>query len=296
VSGSRQATPTDRPEEPPAGRPDSEARLSLAGGARAGRHDEPGSSLKALEVDTRGPRGLALAVHQHLRQLILDGTLETGTVLNQAEFARALGVSRTPMREAFRMLQEEGLIHAEPDRRAVVTGLDVADLDAMYGARILLEALAVRMTVPAISPTAVQALEEALRLMQELRAERQTSPVWRRAHDEFHRLATEGADAQSLRLLGTLRERTHSYLRLAQSSAPEGRRNAERRHQMILDAFRSRSTEAAVVAMADDLAATATRVVNDADPGRDLPTVRNALAMVRNSHGGTATDGRTGNA
>lgn len=280
MTDSKRAAPADRAQAqgPWAGRP--EADLSLLVGARAGRDDVTGPALKPLDVDMRGPRGLALAVHQHLRQLILDGAIEAGTVLNQAELARALDVSRTPMREAFRMLQEEGLIHAEPDRRAVVIGLDLADLDAMYGSRILLEALAVSMTVSAASPAAVKALEEALRLMHELRKERQNSPVWRQAHNDFHRLATEGADAQVLRLLAMLRERTHSYLRLAQSSTAGDWRVAQAHHAAILDAFQKKDTEAAVLAMARHLAATALRVVSDADPGRDLPTVRNALTML----------------
>jgi DNA-binding GntR family transcriptional regulator len=185
------------------------------------------------------------------------------------------------MREAFRMLQEEGLIHAEPDRRAVVIGLDLADLDAMYGARLLLEALAVRMTVPVTSPEALAALEDALTQMHELRAERQTSAAWNRAHDEFHRLATAGAAVPVLRLLGTLRERTHPYLRLAQSSDTVSWQTAERRHRAILDAFKRKDAETAAAAMAEHLASTAFRVVTSADPGRDLPTVESAVAMLR---------------
>jgi DNA-binding GntR family transcriptional regulator len=243
--------------------------------------DAAESTFRPLRFDVSGPRGLALTVHQELRRLILEGSVAPGTVLNQAEIARDFGVSRTPMREAFRMLQEEGLIHAEPDRRAVVIGLDLADLDAMYGARLMLEALAVRMTVPATSPEALEALADALSQMHELRAERQASAVWTRAHDEFHRLATAGAAVQVLRLLGTLRERTHPYLRLAQSSDTVSWETAQRRHREILDAFRRKDAEAAATAMAAHLAATAFRVVTSADPGRDLPTVDSAVAMLR---------------
>ena len=239
------------------------------------------SPFGSVQFDVGGPRGLALTVHHQLRQLILEGSVEPGTTLNQAELARDFGVSRTPMREAFRMLQEEGLIHAEPDRRAVVIGLDLADLDAMYGARLLLEALAVRVTVPVTAPAELAALEDALNRMHELRAERQTSPDWNRAHDEFHRLATAGAEAQVLRLLGTLRERTHPYLRLAQSSDTVSWETARRHHRAILDAFKRADAGAAAAAMAEHLAATAFRVVTSADPGRDLPTVQSAVAMLR---------------
>jgi DNA-binding GntR family transcriptional regulator len=247
---------------------------------QSGSADAAESPYPPLRFDVSGPRGLALSVHQELRQLILEGSVEPGMVLNQAELARAFGVSRTPMREAFRMLQEEGLIHAEPDRRAVVIGLDLADLDAMYGARLVLEALAVRMTVPVTSPEALAALEDALTQMHELRAERQTSAAWNQAHDEFHRLATAGATVQVLRLLGTLRERTHRYLLLAQTSDTVSWETAQRRHQAILDAFKRKDAETASAAMAEHLASTAFRVVTSADPGRDLPTVESAVAML----------------
>lgn len=244
-------------------------------------HGDAGESLFRPRLDVSGPRGLALSVHQELRRLILDGSVEPGTTLNQAELARDFGVSRTPMREAFRMLQEEGLIQAEPDRRAVVIGLDLADLDARYGARLMLEALSVSMTVPVISPGDLEKLEAALTRMRENRAARETSTAWRQAHDEFHRLATAGAAAPVLRLLAGLRERTHPYLRLAQTSETASWELADRRHREILDAFKRKDAEAAAIAMAEHLASTAFRVVTSADPGRGLPTVQTALAMLR---------------
>jgi DNA-binding GntR family transcriptional regulator len=258
--------------------------MSVLGDSRGGHHAANAAEpLRAPHLYAQGPRRLALSLHQHLRQLILEGTLTPGTVLSQAEFARSLGVSRTPMREAFRMLQEEGLIHAEPDRRAVVVGLNVADLDSMYATRILLEALAVSMTVPTASGGTVKAMEQALRRMHELRAKRRRSPVWTQAHDEFHRLATGGADVQMAKTLVTLREQTRRYLRLAQSSTQESWLEGEGGHELVLDAFRSGDAEAAVSAMVTHLATTALRVMSGVDPGRDLPAVSAALAMLAKS-------------
>lgn len=270
------AAAADRSPEPLTGGPS----LRSAPPPRRSRDGGKALQLKPLDAAAREPRSLALAVHQHLRRLILDGTLEAGTVLNQAEYARALDVSRTPAREAFRMLQEEGLIHAEPDRRAVVVGVDLSDLDAVYGSRIMLESLAVSLTVSACSPALVPAMADALRRMREGREDRLTSPAWKQAHDDFHRLATSGADAQILRLLATVRERAHSYLRLAQSSSEVSWQEAERHHAAILEAFRNQEASAAVAAMALHLEATALRVVSDASPGRELPAVRNALVLL----------------
>ncbi|HVT66961.1 MAG TPA: GntR family transcriptional regulator, partial [Trebonia sp.] len=101
-----------------------------------GLRDPSAAELPPLEVATR--RRLVLEVHDHVRTLIVNGVFPPGTVIRQAELARNLGVSRTPMREAFRMLQEEGLISAEPNQRPVVRGIDIADLDSAYATRVLI--------------------------------------------------------------------------------------------------------------------------------------------------------------
>jgi DNA-binding GntR family transcriptional regulator len=67
-------------------------------------------------------------VHAHLRRLILEAVIPPGTIVTQVELAARLGVSRTPIREAIRMLQEEGLVVAEPQKRARVIGFDPAEV------------------------------------------------------------------------------------------------------------------------------------------------------------------------
>src|SRR6202050_5577864 len=86
-------------------------------------------------------------VHAYLRECILDGTLSPGTKLSQVALAQQLGISRTPLREVLRMLQEEGLVEIEPNQRTRVAGLDPAELYDTYACRILMETLALSMTV-----------------------------------------------------------------------------------------------------------------------------------------------------
>src|SRR5260370_12478670 len=70
-----------------------------------------------------------------------------GTKLSQVTLAAQLGISRTPLREVLRMLQEEGLVEIEPNQRTRVAGLDPQELDDVYASRILLETLALSMTI-----------------------------------------------------------------------------------------------------------------------------------------------------
>src|SRR6185369_13661160 len=100
----------------------------------------------------RTGRRLALDVHAAVRAMILSGELPPGAPILQAALARSLNVSRTPMREAFRLLQEEGLIESKPDQRAVVRAVDPAEIDAVYTSRVMVEAVAVSLSVGVATP------------------------------------------------------------------------------------------------------------------------------------------------
>src|SRR6266496_5730578 len=102
--------------------------------------------LELPEVRQAIPR-----LHAYLRECILDGRLPPGTKLSQVALAEQLGVSRTPLREVLRMLQEEGLVEIEPNQRTRVAGLDPQELDDLYASRIVLETLALSMTIDTFS-------------------------------------------------------------------------------------------------------------------------------------------------
>ncbi len=90
-------------------------------------------------------------VHARLRRLIVEGTYPPGAVLSQVQLARMLGVSRTPLREALRRLEAEGLVEAEQNRRARVADIDAESLDVLFTDRILLEAMGINVTVPGLT-------------------------------------------------------------------------------------------------------------------------------------------------
>lgn len=67
-------------------------------------------------------------VFARMRRRILDGTYEPGTVIQESRLAAELGVSRTPVREAFRKLEQEGLVTVIPNKGAVVAGITEKDI------------------------------------------------------------------------------------------------------------------------------------------------------------------------
>ena len=87
-------------------------------------------------------------VYERVRAAILDGELAPGAVMSQVALAEELGISRTPLREALRMLQSEGLVEGEPNRRVRVAPMTARDLEEVCVMRVTLEAEALRLSVP----------------------------------------------------------------------------------------------------------------------------------------------------
>jgi DNA-binding GntR family transcriptional regulator len=98
------------------------------------------------------------AAVQLIRSAIVDGRLQPGERLREEELARELGISRTPVREALRTLQEEGLVESAPHRGATVRTYEIEDLDELYDMRALLEGHAARRAASRISATEIAKL------------------------------------------------------------------------------------------------------------------------------------------
>ncbi len=127
----------------------------------------------------------ATHVHTYLRQMILDGTVPPGTVLSQVQLAQEIGVSRTPLREALRMLQEEGLVLAEYNHRVRVADLDIGELEYFYASRIMLESLAISLTIPLLTQDDFDKLTSSLDQMH-IASERRDMQSWDEGNRLFH--------------------------------------------------------------------------------------------------------------
>lgn len=225
------------------------------------------------------PRRTSLDVHAHLRKLILDGALPPGAELKQAELARLFQVSRTPLREAFRMLQEEGLIEADVNARARVSGFDAAELDALYAARIMLEGLGVRISAGRL--TRAEAQEASAQLHDMDRALQGDDPTaWNHAHRGFHRLLSSRSGLLLKRSMASYAERSERHVRAAQLNHPDSFASGRQEHYELFVAVLGGEGERAGRLVAGHLSRTALSVMADHAPGHDAYAVRNALAMV----------------
>ncbi len=219
-------------------------------------------------------------VHAYLRECILDGTLTPGTKLSQVALANQLGVSRTPLREVLRMLQEEGLVENEPNQRTRIAGLDPQELDDVYACRILMETLALSMTMGNFWAAG---RKEARGQLAAMRRAARTGDFdqWFGAHAEYHRLITAGAGVALQRQLRAFADRTIRYIRIYQLSDPSGWQAAgDVEHAQILDALTAGEERRALIGMAHHLARTALRVLTDCAPDYVPVAVPHAVELI----------------
>jgi DNA-binding GntR family transcriptional regulator len=120
-----------------------------------------------------------------LREAILAGRLEQGSRLNEIDVSRELGISRGPLREALRILEEEGLVQSSPYHGARVVRASARDLVNVMEIRALLEPFATARAAARSSPLVVPALRRALEQMTEA-GQAGDGPGAARAHTAFH--------------------------------------------------------------------------------------------------------------
>ena len=93
------------------------------------------------------------------RESILEGKYKPGDALRETTIAKELNVSRTPVREAIRQLELEGLVHSIPNKETVVTGVSQEDVQDIFMIRSSLEGMAAKLAAERITPEELGDLE-----------------------------------------------------------------------------------------------------------------------------------------
>lgn len=126
-----------------------------------------------MSVDTASERTSAAGrAYQYLRTRILEGAFQPGEHLKENEVAAALGVSRTPIREAIRRLDSDGWVELVPDRGAFVTTWAKHDLEEIFGLRTVLESYAAELAASRITDEEVDELDQLAQEMDRVLASR----------------------------------------------------------------------------------------------------------------------------
>lgn len=240
----------------------------------------------APNFDRSEERQAGLEIYAYLRKLILDGMVAPNTVLSQVELAKTLGVSRTPVREAIRRLHEAGLVTAEPNQRPRVRGFDPNELDALYAGRIMLEALAIYVSVGRMTDADIASLKSTIdRLSEE--AFRDDFDGWLRDHRDFHLGLYRYAGKEFLKTLEDVNARSERYQRSYYArNQPNWGHRGDIEHKAIFEACRRGDARDAASRLAKHLARTALELLSDLAPEYEPAGVRSALKFITNGSDG----------
>jgi DNA-binding GntR family transcriptional regulator len=248
-------------------------------------HDLLPLQAEALKRGPDGENGVA-PLYTRLRTMILDGVFPPGSMLSQVKLAESLGVSRIPLREALRMLQKEGLIEAEHNQRARVPAFEASVVDSLYASRILLEALSIRLTVPHIDESDIQALKQTLAELDEAAAAHQEElNAWEEPHRRFHALLVSHAEDSLRQRIASYSDQCEYYRRLYYRlvSMQQPTRSAEAiaaEHRSIASACTQGKADLAAYLLTRHYARTALTVLGQMAPEFEPVAVRMALQIV----------------
>lgn len=232
--------------------------------------------------------------HDLIRLAILRGELLPGQRLSQAKLAQSVGISRTPLREALRMIQREGLITTEPGRMIHIASVTVGDLDELYALRINLETASARMAVPNLVGEDLSEMERCFQRMIEAE-EIDDFDIFDEANRAFHHVVLKHAGSRTAALTDELSEHSTRYRRLY-LSRPVSWHAGRTDHEAILKACRDRDGAAVAVVLAHHYARASLAVAGLIDPSYEPKLIRAAIRDALRGSGDRVSEAAGSNA
>lgn len=206
------------------------------------------SIIQYLEDGRTGNQPLSTNLYNELQEDILTGRLEAGQKLTEQKICDEYKVSRTPVREALRQLEMDGLIENIPNRGAFVLGLSDQDISDMYDLRKSYEVLAVRWAIDRITEEELAELEETFEFMEFYTMKNDINKMLN-INTAFHQIIY---NATHNRMLKQHLSSYQVYLKYCNPSnyyAPNYLEEVLDEHKAIFEAFKAKDAEAGARAM-----------------------------------------------
>ncbi|MFB3915882.1 MAG: GntR family transcriptional regulator [Terriglobales bacterium] len=185
---------------------------------------------------------LADEICDYLRSAIYQFRIRPGDQVNELELMKQMGVSRSPIREAMRILEGEGIIERVSGKGAVVAKVTRKEIEENYGIRAVLEAYAAEQAVKNLTENDLSHLEEIYNEMVKA-GEANDVKTYAQLNFDFHRAFVKLSKNTSLqKLLRTLHGRARWFL-FGGLSVDRATEVSLKEHREILDAFVARDSE-----------------------------------------------------
>ena len=183
-------------------------------------------------------------VFNKIREDILSGKYKENEELREVAIGEELGVSRTPVREAFRQLELEGLIQIIPNKGAYVTGITANDVKDIYMIRSKLEGLCAQWATEHITQVQMEELEENIYLSK-FHSEKGHSEQIAELDNRFHEILYEACNSKMLE--HQLRAFHDYVLRVRKKTLSHYKRSSEstKEHEAIFEAIKNKRADEA---------------------------------------------------
>jgi len=197
-------------------------------------------------------RSLHEELAARLRDMITEGALPAGKKIPERELCEKFGVSRTPLREALKVLASEGLVNLNQNRGAVVASLTRADLEEVFPIMGSLEALSGSLACARMSDSDIKAVETLHRQMVKS-FEEGDRPTYFKLNQEIHRAILVGSGNQTLVAMHQMLAGRIHRARYMANDNPSRWRAAVDEHERILAALQERDGPRLAIVLSDHL-------------------------------------------
>ena len=187
-------------------------------------------------------------IANNLRELIMSGELQEGDKIKEDELCSSMGISKTPLREALRVLSVEGLIQLVPNRGSFVSTPTFEEIREMFDVMSVLEGICARAAAEKMSAKDLATLEK-LHTKLEKNFKRRAQREYIRINNQFHAFVQELAGNRTLnQIVNGLRQKILLY-RYQSLNLPERFEQSIQEHRDLIEAFRKKDSKKAETLM-----------------------------------------------
>jgi len=196
------------------------------------------------EMENESQYSLCGRVFEKIQNDILDGIYKLGDNLIETKLSKEMGVSRTPIREAIKQLELEGLVRFTPNKGATVIGVDNKDIEDIYTIRMMIEGLAARWATEKITDEEIKKLKESVDLEEFYTMKEDVEHILE-LDSRFHKILFRASKSKPLIYM---LNNFHQYIQKARNEAFKIHGRAQevlKEHRAILEAIMNNDPERA---------------------------------------------------
>ncbi|MBN2259014.1 MAG: GntR family transcriptional regulator [Clostridiales bacterium] len=193
-------------------------------------------------------KSLTTLIFEKIREDILNDVYKNDEKIIEAKVAEEIGVSRTPVREALKQLELDGLVENIPNRGVVVKGINAQDIDDIYIMRLAIEGIAAKWAIERMTDDNIKDMKEIYELMEFYTGKGDIVKFFE-LNTKFHEAIYKSASSRYLEHVLTDFQQFIKTTRMKSLSSEGRMEEALYEHKKILDAFTSRDKVAAVEAL-----------------------------------------------